>query len=312
VPVGVLGVVAARMFIVESRDTSREQRLDAPGLVTSVVALFALTYGLIETNEHAWGSARVLGLFALAAVAFTAFVWLERRQRAPMLDLSVFRSATFSGANAVMLLLGLAMFGTFFYNSLFIQGVLGYGAIKTGATFLPMTVLIMVLAPVAGRLSDRVGPRRLMTSGMLLLTTSLLLFSSLDGSSTFWNVLPGLLVGGVGMAITMAPTTAAAMSAVAVDKAGVGSGVINSMRQVGGSLGIAVMGALFASQVSVGPLDPRYPLQFVDGYQLALQVGSVILLLGAVVAFLTIRTPADRGPQPVAAAEAEAEAAAVD
>jgi EmrB/QacA subfamily drug resistance transporter len=308
-PVGVLGVVAARLFIVESRDTSREQRLDTPGLVTSALALFALTYGLVETNEHAWGSARVLTLFAVAAVSLLLFVLLEQRQRAPMLDLSVFRSATFTGANTVMLLLGLAMFGTFFYNSLFIQGVLGYGAIKTGATFLPMTLLIMLVAPAAGRLSDRVGPRPLMSTGMLLLTASLLLFATLDASSTFWNILPGLLVGGVGMAITMAPTTAAAMSAVDVDKAGVGSGVINSMRQVGGSLGIAVMGALVASQVSVGAFDPRYPAQFVDGYQLALHVGAAILLAGAVLAFLTIRTPADRTPLPVPAG---AEAAVAD
>jgi EmrB/QacA subfamily drug resistance transporter len=289
IPVGIAGVLAARLFIDETKDTSREQRLDLPGLVSSGIGLFALTFGLIETNDHAWGSGRVLSLFAIAAVALTTFVVLELRQRLPMLDLSLFRNQTFAGANAVMLLVGLAMFGIFFYNSLFLQNILGYGAIKTGATFLPMTVLIILVAPAAGKLSDRVGPRWLMGAGMTLLTASLLLFGTLDQSSSFWNILPGLLVGGFGMAITMAPTTAAAMGSVPVDKAGVGSAVINSMRQVGGSLGIAIMGALVATAVSVAPVNPRFPAEFVEGYHRALHVGAAILLAGAVVAVLTVR-----------------------
>jgi EmrB/QacA subfamily drug resistance transporter len=288
VPVGVLGVLAARAFIDESRDTSREQRLDLPGLVTSAVGLFALTYALIETNTHAWGSARVLSLLALAAVALALFVVLELRQRLPMLDLSLFRNPTFSGANATMGLVGLAMFGIFFYNSLFLQNILGYSAIQTGATFLPLTLLIMFVAPAAGKLSDRIGPRWLMGAGMTLLAGSLLLFGTLDADSSFWDILAGLLVGGLGMAITMAPTTSAAMGAVPIDKVGVGSAVINSMRQVGGSLGIAIMGTLVASQVSVGRFDPRYPIQFVDGYHRALQFGAAILLGGAVIAVLTV------------------------
>jgi EmrB/QacA subfamily drug resistance transporter len=289
IPVGVAGVLAARIFIDESKDTSHEQRLDLPGLITSGVGLFALTLALIETNSHAWGSAFVLSLFGIAVVALAAFVVLEMRQRIPMLDLTLFRNRQFSGANSVMFLIGLAMFGIFFYNSLFLQRVLGYGAIKTGATFLPMTVLIIFVAPVAGRIADRVGPRWLMSGGMALLTVSLLLFATLDASSTWWAILPGLIVGGIGMATTMAPTTAAAMSAVPVEKAGIGSAVINSMRQVGGSLGIAIMGALVATKVSVKPFDPRYAAQFVPGYHLALHVGAALLIVGAAVAAVTIR-----------------------
>src|SRR3989440_3369948 len=289
IPVGVVGVIAAPIFIDETRDTSREQRLDVPGLVTSGVGLFALTYALIETNDHAWGSTRVLTLFAIAVVALTAFVLLELHQRIPMLDLSLFRDPAFSGANTVMFLVGLAMFGIFFYNSLFLQRVLGYGAIKTGATFLPMTVLIILVAPAAGKISDRIGPRWLMGTGMTLLTGSLLLFATLDARSSWWNILPGLLVGGFGMAITMAPTTAAAMGSVPVDKAGVGSAVINSMRQVGGSLGVAIMGALVATRVNVRPFDPRYSTQFLPGYHRALHVGAAILLARVAVAVVTVR-----------------------
>jgi EmrB/QacA subfamily drug resistance transporter len=289
IPVGVAGVIAARLFIDETKDMSLEQRLDLPGLLSSGIGLFALTYGLIETNDHAWGSARVLSLFALALVSLTLFVVLEMRQRIPMLDVTLFRNPTFSGANAVMFFVGLAMFGIFFYNSLFLQRVLGYGAIKTGATFLPMTLLIIFVAPAAGRLSDRVGARWLIGAGMVLLSASLLLFATLDADSSWWNILPGLLVGGFGMAIVMAPTTATAMSAVPVDKAGVGSAVINSARQVGGSLGIAIMGALVATAVSVTPFSPAYPGQFVTGYHRALEVGAAILLFGAVLGVATIR-----------------------
>jgi EmrB/QacA subfamily drug resistance transporter len=288
VPVGVIGIVAARLFIDETRDTSREQRLDLPGLATSALGLFALTYGLIETNTHAWGSARVLGLLGLAALSLGAFVVLELRQRLPMLDLGLFRNPAFSGANATMALAGLAMFGIFFFNSLFLQNVLHYGAIKTGATFLPMTLLIMVVAPVAGRFTDRIGPRWLMGAGMTLLAGSLLLFERLGADSTFLDILPGLVVGGIGMAITMAPTTTAAMGAVPVDKAGVGSAVINSMRQVGGSLGIAVMGTIVAAQIDVTQLNPHYPAQFVTGYHHALVFGAAVLLLGALVAVVTV------------------------
>jgi EmrB/QacA subfamily drug resistance transporter len=289
IPVGVAGVIAARLFIDETKDMSLEQRLDLPGLLSSGIGLFALTYGLIETNDHAWGSARVLSLFAIALVSLTLFVVLEMRQRIPMLDVTLFRNPTFSGANAVMFFVGLAMFGIFFYNSLFLQRVLGYGAIKTGATFLPMTLLIIFVAPAAGRLSDRIGARWLIGAGMVLLSASLLLFATLDADSSWWNILPGLLVGGFGMAIVMAPTTATAMSAVPVDKAGVGSAVINSARQVGGSLGIAIMGALVATAVSVTPFSPAYPGQFVTGYHRALEVGAAILLFGAVLGVATIR-----------------------
>jgi EmrB/QacA subfamily drug resistance transporter len=297
IPVGILGILAARIFIDESKDMSREQRLDLPGLVSSGVGLFALTYALIETNTHPWGSTRVLSLFAVAAVALAVFVLLELRQRVPMLDLALFRNPTFSGANAVMLLVGLAMFGIFFYNSLFLQNVLGYGAIETGATFLPMTVLIIFVAPVAGKLTDRVGARWPMAVGMTLLAGSLLLFARLDAQSTFWDILPGLLVGGFGMAITMAPTTAAAMGSVPVDKAGVGSAVINSMRQVGGSLGVAVMGAIIATRVNVSPLSPRFAGEYVAGYHRALEVGSLLLLAGVALAILTIRPGKPAGEQ---------------
>jgi len=289
VPIGALAIVVARIAIDESKDTSVEQRLDLPGLVTSGGALLALTYALIEANSKGWTSAEILGLFALAVVGMAAFVMLELRQRVPMLDLSLFRNATFAGANATMLLVALAMFGVFFYVSLFVQNILGYSPVQAGAAFLPMTLCIIFVAPVAGKLSDRIGSRWLMGAGMMLVGGSLLLFSLLDETSSFWNLFPALLVGGAGMAMAMTPTTAAAMGSVAVDKAGVGSAVLNSMRQVGGNLGVAITGAILGSYVSVGRLDPRYPSQFVDGFQASLHVAAGIAFAAALVAVITVR-----------------------
>jgi EmrB/QacA subfamily drug resistance transporter len=300
VPIGLIGFVAARIFIDETRDTSHEQRLDLPGLLSSGIGLFALTYALISTNHHAWTSALVLSMFAVAAAALTLFVLLELHQRIPMLDMSLFRDATFAGANAVMLLTGVAMFGIFFFNSLFFQRIIGWSAIQTGAIFLPMTVLVMFVAPAAGKFSDRVGSRWLMATGMLLLTASLLTFAQLEQGSNFWDALPALILGGFGMSLVMTPTTAAAMGSVAVDKAGVGSAVINSMRQVGGSLGIAVMGAVVATQVHTRTPGPQLAEEFTRGYHDALYVAAGITFGAAIVAVSLVRKIAH--PHPTAEA----------
>jgi EmrB/QacA subfamily drug resistance transporter len=285
VPIGVLGVVAAYLFIDESRDMSEEQRPDVPGLLTSTVGLFALSYGLIEANEYGWMSGRILTAFAVAALSLGAFILLERSQRLPMLDLSLFRNRSFAGANAVMLLIGLAMFGVFFYVSLYVQQVLGYSAIQAGASFLPWTILIIVLAPQAGRLSDQYGPRPFVAGGMIVLTGSLLLFARMGLHESFWGLLPAMLLGGVGMSAAMAPVTAAAMQSVRPDKAGVGSAVLNSMRQVGGSLGIAIMGAIVAASASGNRRDP---VAFLHGFHHALETAAGLALLGGVIAALTL------------------------
>jgi MFS family permease len=152
-----------------------------------------------------------------------------------------------------------------------------------------MTIFIIVLAPQWGRLVDRVGARWLIGAGMTTVALSLILFAQLDASSSFWNVLPALVVGGFGMSMVMTPATAAAMGSVPVDKSGVGSAVLNAFRQVGGTLGIAIMGAVVASQISVAPRSSAYLGQFVDGYHLGLYVAAGIALTGAVVAVAMVR-----------------------
>jgi EmrB/QacA subfamily drug resistance transporter len=306
VPIGILGVIAGRIIIRESKDTSHEQRLDLPGLLTSGVALFALVYALIEGNSKGWTSALILALFALAAVMGVAFVLLELRQRLPLFDVKLFANPTFAGANVVALLVSLAMFGVFFFISLFMQNILGYSAVRAGAAFLPMTLLIIIVAPLAGRASDRLGSRWLMTGGLTLVSASLLVFAQLQPDSTYWSLLPAMILGGIGMATTMTPMTAAALSAVPVDKAGVGSGMLNTFRQVGGSLGIAVMGAILASGSKSALADGATQVEaFMNGLHHALYVAATIAFTGAVVAAVTIRSHARRRPQPAAAPAAE-------
>jgi EmrB/QacA subfamily drug resistance transporter len=263
VPIGAVAVAASFLLIDESKDTSREQRLDLPGLVSSGLGLFSLTYALIEANNHGWTSGRILGAFALAAVSLVAFVVLEQRQRLPMLDLSLFRSSTFAGTNTVLLLVTLAMFGIFFFVSLYMQNILGYSAVQAGAAFLPLTLLVVFVAPVAGKLSDRLGSRALMAIGMTLVTIELLYFSRLGVHESYWTLVPGMILGGVGMPLVMTPASAAALSGVPVDKAGVGSAVLNSSRQVGGSLGIALMGTIIAHAIG----GSRAPEAFVHGFR---------------------------------------------
>ena len=294
VPVGVVAIAASFLLITESKDETHES-LDLPGLGTSALGLFALTYGLIEANAYGWTSARIVGSFVIAVVALVSFVLIERRRRFPMLDLTLFRSGTYTGANVSMLLVALSMFGVFFFVSLYMQNVLGYSAVQAGAAFLPMTVLIILIAPIAGKASDRFGSRWLMTIGMVLLGVQLLYFSQLSTTSDFWNLLPGFILGGFGMAMAMTPTAAAATRAVPVHKSGVGSAVLNAMRQVGGSVGIALMGAIVADQASGRPGVEG----FMAGFERALIVAAVIAFLGSIVAFALVRQETTEVSAPV-------------
>jgi EmrB/QacA subfamily drug resistance transporter len=294
VPVGVVGIVVSELVIRESRDTSTEQSIDVPGLVTSGLGLLALCYALIEGNSLGWASAEVIGLFVASVALIGAFILLELHQRLPMLDLSLFKNPSFAGANTVAMLVSLGMFGVFFYVSLYVQNILGYSPTKAGATFLPMTCLIILVAPLAGHLSDTIGSRWLIATGMTLLGISSLLYLRVGTHAAYSDLLPQLLVGGVGMALVMSPMTSAAMASVQIDKAGVGSGVLNSFRQVGGSLGIALMGAILASYVHPGD---RSPEDFVAGLHAALTTSALIAFGGALVAVVAIKPSLRREQQ---------------
>ena len=290
VPIGVLGILTAIFVVPESKDTSHEQRLDLPGLLSSGIGLLALIYALIEGHAYGWSSGRIIGLFVVAAVALTVFVLLELHQRIPMLDLSLFRNGTFAGANLVAILVTLAMFGIFVFFPIYMQTLRGWSPIQAGAALLPWTLMIVVLAPIAGKLSDKVGSRWLMAGGMTVVALCCLELSTVSLHSSFWHMLPGFVLGGIGMSFVMTPMSAAAMGAVSVDKAGVASGVLNTFRQVGVSLGIAVTGAIITNRAAAavhGGADG--PHAFVHGLTFAMRVSAAICLGGALASVLLVR-----------------------
>ena len=292
VPIGLVGFFTVWRIVRESRDESPNQGLDIPGLIVGALAVFALIFALTEANRYGWGSVTIVALLAASAVGFVLFVVIEQRGRAPMLDLSVFRDATFTGANLVGLMIMLSLFGTLIYISIYAQDVLFYSPLAAGAAFMPLTVLLMLTAPIGGKLSDEMGAGGPMAIGMALFGSALLLLSRLGPDWGFWDMLPGFALAGVGFGLTMPASTAAALARVPDDKTGVASGVLDSFRQLGGALGIAVTGAIVAH--SVGPLlpgDPGFGSAFVTGTHNGLRVAGFVALTGAVVAALTIRQP---------------------
>ncbi|MDQ2984930.1 MAG: MFS transporter [Actinomycetota bacterium] len=290
VPIGVLAVAAAILVIPESKDNSREQRLDLPGLLTSAIGLFALVYALIEANTYGWTSARILGLLVVAVVALGSFVMLELRQRLPMLDLTLFKNGTFAGANLVAILVTLAMFGIFVFFPIYMQTFRGWSPIQAGAALLPWTLMVVIFAPIAGKLSDRVGSRWLMAGGMSTVAVCCLWLSTVTLHSSFWHMLPGFILGGLGMSFVMTPMSAAAMGAVSVDKAGVASGVLNTFRQVGVALGIGIMGAIIADRAAAAARGGATPPEaFVHGLTFGMRVSAAICFGAAIAAALLVR-----------------------
>jgi EmrB/QacA subfamily drug resistance transporter len=292
VPVGVLGLLATLTLVPESRDTSADQRLDLPGLITSGLALFGLSFGLIEANNYGWTSATIILCFVGSAVALVAFVLVESRQRRPMLDLSLFRNPTFAGANVGGLLLFVSVFGYVIFFSIFLQSVLGYSVLQAGGTFLVTTLAIMAMAPISGKLSDHYGARWLVTGGTALWGGAMLVLSAVvDENTGFWQMAPWLLLAGIGFGMVMAPMTAAVMATVGVDNAGVASGVMQAFRQSGAALGVSLMSAVVASHTGdLTPRSPQFRLEYADAFKSVLVLVGAIGLAAALTAVATIRS----------------------
>jgi len=250
IPVAI-GAVAATLFAVrESRDTSVGREVDYAGVAVLTVGLTALVLALVEGNAWGWGSTQIVALLGLAAIALPAFVFVENRVKAPMVQFDLLSDRNFLASVCVALIITFAMMGVFFFLALYMQDILGYSPLEAGIRFLPSTLMIVGVAPVAGRLSDRFGPRWLIAGGLLIVAASLFSFSGIAVDSSYLDLLPGFMLLGIGVAMTMSPMTSAAMNAVPVQKAGIASGVLSMFRMVGGSLGIAVTGAIFQGLVS--------------------------------------------------------------
>ena len=250
IPVAI-GAVAATLFAVrESRDTSVGKEVDYLGVATLTAGLTALVLALVEGNSWGWGSVRdrrAAGRLGRRRWPPSSSSSSGSRRRWSSSSCS--RDRNFLGASIVALIITFAMMGVFFFLALYMQNILGYSPLEAGVRFLPSTLMIVAVAPISGRLADRFGPRWLIVGGLTLLTASLLSFTRIAVDSTYVDLLPGFMLLGIGIAMTMSPMTSAAMNAVAVQKAGVASGVLSMFRMVGGSLGVAVTGAIFQGAV---------------------------------------------------------------
>jgi EmrB/QacA subfamily drug resistance transporter len=243
-----IGAVTVTLFAVrESFDKTVDRRVDFAGIGTLSVGLSALVLALVEGNGWGWGSPEIVALLIAAAVGLTAFVLVELHGKAPMVQFEFFRSRSFLGANMVAFIVSFAMLAMFFFIALYMQNILHYSALEAGIRFLPSTVVIIFAAPIAGRLADRIGPRIPMTVGLSLAAFALFLQSQLTASSGYADLLVPFAVMGLGMGLTMSPMSTAAMNSVSPDKAGVASGILSMSRMVGGTFGVASIGALFQS-----------------------------------------------------------------
>ncbi|HEX6228789.1 MAG TPA: MFS transporter [Solirubrobacterales bacterium] len=287
IPVAV-GAVAAALFAVrESRDTTVGRQVDYPGVAILTAALTALVLALVEGNAWGWGSTEIVALLVGAGIGLVAFVAVELRVSAPMVEFHFFSDRNFLGAVVVALIVSFAMLGVFFFLALYMQNILGYSALEAGVRFLPSTLMIVLVAPLAGRAADRIGSRWLIVAGLVIVAASLYIFSGIAVNSSYGELLPGFMLLGIGIALTMSPMTSAAMNAVAVEKAGIASGVLSMFRMVGGSLGVAVTGAIF--QGAVGNPATATPADFVDALGHAMSVSALVALAGAAVAAVAIR-----------------------
>ena len=247
VPVGVAALLVAGRVVAESRNPDA-RRLDLPGLLLAVAGLGSLTYGLIEGNAHGWGSPPIVALLTVGGVGLAAFLLVEARRRHPMLALGFFRDPTFSSANTVALLVGFALLGFVFFNTLYFQVVQGYSPLQAGLRSLPNTLSVVVMAPIAGRLASRFSYRVPVVAGLLLASAALLLLQRIQPGTPYTSLWWNLAMLGAGLGLTISPVTAAAVAAMPGTQAGVASAVTNTSRQVGGALGVAVLGAVGAGR----------------------------------------------------------------
>jgi MFS family permease len=250
--------------------------------VTSGVMM--LVYAMTRATQDGWGSTATLLLLGGSAVLIAAFLAIELRSPAPLLPMRIFRLRSLSAANATAVMIGGIAFSQFFLLTLYMQDVLGYSAIRTGVGFATMTFTIIVFSQVGQRLVTRYGVRSVLTAGLLLDSVSLAMFAQLPaGGHYFWSLFPGMVVGGIGLALSFVPVTIAGLTGVSRADAGIASGLINTSRQVGGAVGLAAVSTITTAYATTGPAAVVQ-----DGLTRGFQVGFLVLagvaLLGAAIA----------------------------
>jgi EmrB/QacA subfamily drug resistance transporter len=311
VPIGVAVLALAPRIIPESRSESvAKSGYDVEGAVAITLGTMALVFTLIKADSWGWTSARTIAGFVVAAVLIVAFVVIERRHEDPLVPLRIFSNRSLSAADATLLVMVAALFGMFFFLTLYLQQVLGYSALKTGIAYLPLSLSIIGASGVASRFVDRFTPKPILVAGLLISSAGFVLLTSISGHGDYAShVLPAMIILGVGMGMSFVPVTIAGTSGVAPEDSGLASGLLNTTQQVGGSLGLAILSSIATSRTTSG-LDTglALPAALTHGFKGAFVVGAVLCAMGAV--FTTVllpgrrREPADEDVQMVALSSA--------
>jgi EmrB/QacA subfamily drug resistance transporter len=292
VPIGVIAAALAPVLISESRSDSEHRAFDFAGAVTVTAGLSTLVYALVDAESAGWGSTQTVGLLALAVALLGAFIAIESRTKGPLLPLGIFRLRTLSASNVVGLLIGMSLFSTFFFMSLYMQQVLGYDALKSGLSYLPLALSIIVIAGVASQLVTRIGFKPVLMAGMLVIAGGLLWLAQVPPDGGYLEHLFGpMIVVGVGLGLAFVSVTIGAVAGTQPNEAGLASGIINTAQQVGGALGLAVLSTVAFANVPEGRPDP---VALTNGFSDAFLLGAGFALLGFLVALFAVRSADSR------------------
>jgi EmrB/QacA subfamily drug resistance transporter len=296
VPVGVAAIVVTPLLLHESHAGLARRHFDLPGAVSVTAGLMLLVYATTRATSDGWGAGTTLALFAGAGALILTFLAIEARSRSPLLPLRIFRQRTLAAANATMSIVGAVAFAEFFVLTLYLQDVLGYSAVESGAAFAGFALTVVVVSNVAQVVVGRVGVRPTLTAGLLLSAVSVAWLTRLpvDGQY-FWDLFPAFVLGGAGMGLSFVPVTIASLSGVARADAGIASGLINTSRQIGGAIGLAAASAIAATSTA-GYVDTHpgvgasSAVALDHGFQTALYVLTGLLLVGALIAATRVRS----------------------
>jgi EmrB/QacA subfamily drug resistance transporter len=308
-PIGIAAALLAPRLLAESKAEGPRGRLDIAGAVTVTAGLSLLVYALVDAQNAGWGSLRTIGLLSIAAVLLIAFVAIEQRTKEPLVPLKIFRLPTIAGANVSGLLIGASLFSMFFFISLYMQQVLGYGALKAGVSYLPLAVTIIISAGIASQLVTRVGFKPVLLAGLLLIAGGLVWFAQVATHGSYLSdILGPSLVAAVGLGFSFVPVTIAAVSGVEGHEAGLASGLINTSQQVGGALGLAVLATIADSRTASAMsaahgAHSALPAALTLGFHSAFLTGAGFAILGFVLALVLIKGKDSREHAQAAQAE---------
>lgn len=310
VPVGIIVFIAATRLVKAHESEETHNELDLPGAVSVTAALMLLVYGLVEAPSHGWTSHSSLIYFGLSILLFAFFIWNENRVKHPLIPLNIFKIRNVSGANAIQLVTAAGLFSVFFFTTLYVQEILGYSPVKTGLSFLAIPVVIAIGATQAPKLIQKIGYRPILIVAPLITAAGLFIMGHIPVHGNYWHdILPGLLVMGLGLGFTFVSVLVAATSGVAGHLSGLASGLVNTAQQVGGSLGLAVLSGIAASSAArylthlhAAPTAASISAATVHGYQQGFYIAVSFSILASILAIFVIKQKGKASPEEISKA----------